>query len=414
MSVIKNVRTIRLKEFPNIIWVEIETDEGLVGLGETFRGADAVESVIHNQVGPWLLGQDSRRIEFISRTLNTPYLGFHCAGVETRAASAVDIALWDLCGQRHGIPVHEALGGAARVGITVYNTCAGYAFNTASSTYNTGATRRVIGRADEMRGPYDDQIAFTNDAGKLAESLVSEGYKAMKIWPFDIFADKMQGNTILREDLEAGLKPFRKIREAVGNRIEVMCELHSLWSLPAAVRICQALEDYDVFWAEDPICKMDDAEALIDLRRRTRTPVCGSETLAGAVTFRRMLSRGTFDYVMLDLGWCGGLTEGRKIATIAETHAMPIAPHDCSGPIVLWAGLQLAMHAPTGLFQEVVRANLATWYKDLVDALPQLRDGAIELPKAPGIGARLLPVVKTRQDAIVRETGSSAGSTRPG
>ncbi len=257
-----------------------------------------------------------------------------------------------------------------------------------------------------MRGPYDDQIAFAKDAGKLAESILSEGYKAMKIWPFDVFAPKTQGNAILRQDLEAGLDPFRRIRAAVGNRIEVMCELHSLWSLPAAISICRALEDYDVFWAEDPICKMDDVQSLVDLRSKTKTPICGSETLAGAVTFRAMLAAGTFDYAMFDLGWCGGITEGRKIAGIAETHATPIAPHDCSGPIVLWAGLQLAMHAPMGLFQEVVRANLATWYKELVDALPEVENGQIALPKAPGIGARLLPGVKTRKDAIVRETGN--------
>ena len=100
-----------------------------------------------------------------------------------------------------------------------------------------------------MQGPYDDQVAFHQDAGKLAESLLAEGFRIMKIWPFDPFAEKTQGMWISDEDIQKGLKPFRQVREAVGNRMEVMCELHSLWSLPAAIRICQALEACDVFWA---------------------------------------------------------------------------------------------------------------------------------------------------------------------
>ena len=109
MSIITNIRTIRLAQFPNSIWVEIETDEQLIGLGEAWRGTAAVETIIHNDICPWLIGQDSRNIELISRTLLTPYVGFHSASAEVRAASAIDVALWDLAGKRHGIPVYEAL-----------------------------------------------------------------------------------------------------------------------------------------------------------------------------------------------------------------------------------------------------------------------------------------------------------------
>src|SRR5689334_8237418 len=103
MSKITKVRTIRLPERPNIIWVEIDTDEGLTGLGEVFRGTAAIEAIIHSDIGPWLIGKNSRHIESISRTLMTPYLGFHSSSAEVRAASAIDIALWDLFGLRHGI-----------------------------------------------------------------------------------------------------------------------------------------------------------------------------------------------------------------------------------------------------------------------------------------------------------------------
>ena len=406
MSKIIEVRTIRVKERSNIIWVEIETDEGLVGLGEAFRGSEAIEAIIHNDLGKYLIGQDSRRIEAISKTMLNSYVGFHSSSAEVRAASAIDIALWDLFGQRNGIPVHEALGGAARDKIKVYNTCSGYAYNSSSSSYNFSNSRRnVDARSVEvMRGPYDDQIAFMQDAGTLAKSLLSEGYNAMKIWPFDIYVQKSQGAMISLEDLDEGLRPFQKIRDAVGNKMEVLCELHSLWSLPAATRICQALEEYNIFWAEDPVGKMDDDQALRQLRSKTNTPICGSETLAGVSTFRRMMEQGAFDYVMVDLSWCGGLTEGRKIATIAESYCTPISPHDCTGPIVLWASLHLALHASTGLFQEVVRANLSTWYNDFVDELPLVTDGHLTFPSRPGIGAKLKPEVKEREDAIVMVT----------
>ncbi|EHL98663.1 mandelate racemase/muconate lactonizing enzyme protein [Acetobacteraceae bacterium AT-5844] len=398
MSKITSLRTLRITERPNLIWVEVETDEGLVGLGESFRGAQGVEAVIHEQVAPVLLGQDARRIEAFSRQLMTPYIGFHSASAEVRAASAVDIALWDLMGQRLGIPVHEALGGATRLTIPAYNTCAGY-------SYNTGGTkRRDIGAADQAVGPYDDQVAFMRDAGVLAESLLSEGYKAMKIWPFDIYAPASGGHLITLEDLKKGLEPFRKIRAAVGDKIEVMCELHSMWGTHAAIRICRALEDYGVFWAEDPISKMDDARALADLRRQTRTPICGSETLAGTVPFRDLLAADAIDIVMLDLAWCGGLTEGRKIAALAESYAKPLAPHDCTGPVTLMAGLHLALHAPTAIFQEVVRATLATWYRELVTELPVINAGMVQAPTAPGLGTKLQPALWKREDAVARES----------
>jgi L-alanine-DL-glutamate epimerase-like enolase superfamily enzyme len=228
----------------------------------------------------------------------------------------------------------------------------------------------------------------------------------MKIWPFDVHAAATNGASIALADLRQGLEPFRRIRQAVGDDMDVMCELHSLWSAPAALRICSALEDYDVYWAEDPIGKMDDAAGLADLRRRTRTPICGSETLGGLRPFRDLLAADALDIVMIDIGWCGGLTEARKIATLAQAHAKPIAPHDCTGPVALMAGLNLAIHAPTAIYQEVVRAALSTWYRELVTDLPQVAGGMLAAPPAPGLGTRLQPGVWQRADAQVRCSGS--------
>ena len=402
MTEIKKIKTIRIKDRPNILWVELETAEGIVGLGETWRGASAVEGVIHDDIAPWLLGRDSRAIERISNVLLNPYVGFHSASAEVRAASAIDIALWDIFGKRHGIPVCEALGGASRDKVRVYNTCSGYSFNAKSSSYDTASTRRTIKKGEKPAGPYDDQVAFMTDAGKLAKNLLSEGYTAMKIWPFDMWATGSYGCDITDEGIERGMDAFRKIRDAVGGKMQIMCEMHSIWKLPAALKICRALEEVGVFWAEDCLCKMDDKQALRVLRSKTSTPICGSETLSGMTSFREMISEGAFDYVMLDTGWCGGLSEGRKIAALADSFCKPFAPHDCTGPVQLWAGLHLAAHASNALFQEVVRANLASWYKDLVTELPQISDGYAAVPTAPGIGTELRPEVYTRPDAVVR------------
>lgn len=398
MSNITCIRTVRLPERPKLIWVEIETDEGLVGLGETFRGAQTVEAAIHELIAPGLIGRDSRQIEAIALELSNPYVGYHSASAEIRAASAIDIALWDIKGQRHGIPIHEALGGACRERIPVYNTCAGYDFNT-----RQGA-RRQIADSDRAQGPYDDQLAFSRDAGALAISLVEEGYTAMKIWPFDRYARQAGANTISLAQVKEGLQAFRQVRAAVGDRIEIMCELHSLWDSAAALRICQALEPFEPYWVEDPLCKMDDAQALADLRSRTRVPICASETLGGSVAYRDLLAAGSLDYLMLDLVWCGGFTEARKIAALAHAYNKPLAPHDCTGPVALLAGLHLGQHAPAAVWQEVVRASLSTWYGELVTQLPVIRRGFAEAPRAPGLGTALRAEVKRRSDAVVRQT----------
>lgn len=390
------LRTLRLPERPNLCWVEIETAEGLTGLGETFRGAAAVEAEIHDRVAPYLLGQDAREIERHHRRLTTPYVGFGASSAEIRAASAVDIALWDLMGQRLGVPVHEALGGLSRGRIRAYNTCAGY-------DYNARDGRREVDGRETPAGPYDDQVAFMRAADELAHALLEEGFTAMKIWPFDPHAAASGGQLITLEALRKGMEPFERIRAAVGDRMEVMAELHSLWSLPAAARICHALAPIRPFWVEDPIAKMDDAASLAELRRAAPgVPICASETLGGKLAFRELLLRGATDVVMLDLTWCGGLTEARKIAALAEAWARPLAPHDCTGPVTLVASLHFALHAATAIFQEVVRATLATWYRELVTELPVLERGFVLPMAGPGLGTRLLP--ETRRRASQRES----------
>ena len=378
------LETIRLPGRPNLLLAQVHTDEGLIGLGETSRGALAVEAQLHELVAPAILGRDPLAIQLHNRGLMNSYLGFASSGAEVRAASVVDIALWDIFGQAVNQPIYQVLGGACRDRIRAYNTCAGYHYNTRS------VARRQLSDQDRPEGPYDDQIAFTHRADELAESLLSEGFTAMKIWPFDPLAERGAGGFLSRADLELGLGPWRKIRNAVGDRIEVMAELHSLWNLQQAKQIARALEEYRPYWAEDPI-KMCDVATLKDYAQSTCIPVCGSETLGGSAPFRDLLQAQAADIVMLDVGWCGGLTEARKIAALAEAYQRPVAPHDCNGPVVWVASIHLMMHIPNALIMEAVRAYYSTWYKDILTEVPKVKDGYITPLTGPGLGTRLLP-----------------------
>jgi L-alanine-DL-glutamate epimerase-like enolase superfamily enzyme len=390
------VETLRLQEFANLVWVRLHTDEGLVGLGETFMGAQAVEAYLHETVAPKLIGRDPRRIEAIGRDLAN-YLGWRSAGVETRGNSAIDIALWDLFAKSAGLPLADALGGRSRDSIRVYNTCAGYRYirdsrAQAVANWHVGATD----------GPYEDLDAFLHRADELAISLLEQGITGMKIWPFDIAAERTHGWDISPQELDVALEPFRKIRRAVGSRMDVMVEFHSLWSLPMACRLARALEEFGTYWHEDPF-RLDNLADLREYARHSKACVCASETLSFTHAFREYLETGVAGVAMLDLSWCGGLTEARKIAALAESHHVPVAPHDCTGPVVWAASCHFSMFARNTLIQECVRAFYTGWYTELVTALPTVSDGQVRVDfTQPGLGLELLPGLERRGDAVVR------------
>ena len=395
---ITQVETIRLGEFPNIIWVRIHTDEGLVGLGETFMGAAAVEAYLHEWVAPKLLGQDPLAIESRNRDI-TGYLGWRGSGVETRGNSAVDIALWDIFGKAANMPVHTALGGKSRDSIRIYNTCAGYQY--VRSATNQTTANWGLGNVSKKQGPYEDLEGFLNNAGELAQSLLSEGITAMKIWPFDMAAEKSHGQYISNADLDAALVPFQKIRDAVGNQMDIMVEFHSLWRLPMAQKIARALKPFNTFWHEDAI-RMDSLDLLKQYAVDCEALICASETLSYKWGFKDYLQTGVAGVAMLDLSWCGGLSEARKIAAMADAWQLPVAPHDCTGPVVWAASTHLSLHAPNALVQESVRAFFTGWYKELVSDLPVVENGMISLSNKPGLGLELLPDLHKRADAVVR------------
>ena len=384
------LETIRLAEFANLLWLRVHRSEGLVGLGETFFCPATIEAYIHEAVAPKLLGRDPLQIDKISKDL-TGYLGFRSTGVEMRGNSALDIALWDIFGKIAGQPLAQLLGGFSRTKIRTYNTCAGSSYMRKA----TGQTTSNYGIGAGERREYDDLDGFLNRADELAAELLSEGITAMKIWPFDHAAEKTDGSYISSEDLGAALVPFEKIRDAVGDKMDVMVEFHSMWQLLPAMTIARALAPFNTFWHEDPI-KMDSLGSLRRYAEASVAPICASETLGSRFAFRDLLETGVAGVVMLDIGWCGGVSEAKKIAAMAEAWHLPIAPHDCTGPVVLTASTHLSLNAPNALVQESVRAYYRTWYRDLVTALPEVEDGFISVPPGPGLGLELAPDLDKR------------------
>ncbi|MBV9498458.1 MAG: mandelate racemase/muconate lactonizing enzyme family protein [Acidobacteriaceae bacterium] len=402
---ITKLDTIRIAEFPQLLWIHIHTDEGLVGLGETFFNASAVEAYLHDDVAPRILGRDPLAIDAIARDL-VGYLGFRSTGVEARAASAVDIALWDLFGKAVDKPIVQLLGGWTRDRIRTYNTCAGDQYMRkaeSQSTENWG-----IGSAPSEAGisGFDDLNDFLYRADDLAESLLADGITAMKIWPFDIAAEKTHGHYISNDELRSALMPFEKIRKRVTDRIDIMVEFHSLWQLMPAMKIAKALARFDTFWHEDPI-KMDNFASLKRYAAVSPAPICASETLGSRWAFRELLESEAVGVVMLDLAWCGGLSEARKIAAMAEAWHLSIAPHDCTGPVVFTASTHLSLNAPNALVQESVRAFYNGWYASVMSAVPRVKNGFVTVPEGPGLGCELLPDIDKRFSVTRRSSSAS-------
>jgi galactonate dehydratase len=393
---ITRLETLRPAVQPNVLLVTLHTDDGLIGLGESFYGAAAVEAYLHETAAPALAGLSDPAPESAARLL-APYAGYQGAGVETRGNGAVDLALWDILGKRAGLPVVELLGGRIRREIRIYNTCAGSSYVSRSSRQESANWGRRGG------GLYEDLDAFLTDPGRLARELLSEGIPAMKIWPFDQAAERTGGTDISPRDLADAVALVAQIRDAVGDEIEVLVELHGLWNRRAANIICDALAPYRPYWVEDPL-RADAVDALGQLAASIEVPLAAGETCVGRRGFLPLLRSGAIDVATVDVQWTGGLTEARKVATLADAYGVPVAPHDCTGPVSLAACAHLVLSQPNGLIQETARAFIRTWYEELVTGLPVIRDGTISLSDAPGLGVELRDGLATAAGTTRRVT----------
>jgi galactonate dehydratase len=401
---INRIETIRLPEHPRLIWVHLHTTDGLVGLGETFYVPGAVEAVIHDFAAPLLLGQSAFDRERHWQTFFAYANFFGYAGAEMRALSVLDVALWDLLGQYLGQPIYNLIGGRCRESIPIYNTCA-----------NTPR--------------YADQDAFLERPGELTQSLLAQGIRQMKVWPWDRFAPQLRpahdtgpagwaavgppGNHLSPEDLQAGLRVVQEIGAAVGDRMQIAIEGHSRWDLNCALRIARALEPYDIIWMED-IIQPDSADDLARLVRETRIPQAASERRMARYAYREILRHQAAHIIMLDPTWTGGITESVKIAALADTHHLPVTPHDCTGPVNLFAALHLGAAVQNAMIQETVRGFYEGYYLDLLTRPVPIREGRAILELGPGLGAALRTEVLSRPDRHRRiSDASTTGSAMP-
>jgi L-alanine-DL-glutamate epimerase-like enolase superfamily enzyme len=384
------IETIHLEEHATLLFVRLHTDEGLIGHGETKYAPAALRGFIHDYAAPLLLGQDPLRIDHPLADALRPRRPLRRQGRRGAGALRARHRALGPPGQAAGMPIYQLLGGASHDRMPVYNTCAG-------PVYARSLDRAEgVGRA----GVYEDLDAFMTRADELAADLLAEGIRGMKIWPFDPFAAATRGQRIGLAELDAGLEPFRKIRRAVGREMEIMVEGHGLWSLPAAKRIAQAVEEFEPFWIEDLI-RPENVGSLVELKRSTRTPMLVSEMLMTRYEYLPVFEARAADLVMVDPAWCGGVSEARKIGQMAEAHNLPVTFHDCAGPINLFAGLHLALNAPNAVYQETVRSFIRTFYPQLVTTNIAIEDGYALPPTGPGLGTALLPEVLKRPDATV-------------
>jgi galactonate dehydratase len=345
------------------VFVQVDTDEGLTGWGEitTYPGAVANRTIVAalHEAGSFVEGEDASNIEAIWHKFLRAFTYVGTRGAATAMLSAIDIALWDIRGQALGVPIYELLGGAVRETIPLY-THFQYARTVEAMVDHACAE---VGRGSR---------AIKTDPFMAAGGLSNVRYVDGQI-------DRAVENT--------AVAMIEAIRNAVGPDIEVLIDAHALYNVPTAVRLANRLAPYAITWFEEP-CPPESYDALEQVRAQIPTRISVGERLYTRFEFLPVLTRHLTDYVMPDVTWTGGISELKKIATLAETFYVPISPHDASGPVNVMAGAQVMMSVPNFYRLEARRVDLEC-YNVLLDEPLRVRDGALLVPGRPGLGVSL-------------------------
>src|SRR6266568_1608311 len=345
------------------VFVQLETDEGLTGWGEitTYPGPVANRTIVAavREVGDFLQGEDASQNEAIWHKLLRAFTYVGTRGATTALVSGIDIALWDIKGQALGVPIYELLGGAVRETIPLYT-----------------------------------HFQYANSVEQMVENAVGEvarGSRAIKTDPFmaagGLSNVRYVDGQIERSVENTGVAMIAGIRDAVGPDIEVLIDAHALYNVPTAVRLANRLAPYSITWFEEP-CPPESYDALETVRSQVPTRISVGERLYTRFEFLPVLTRHLTDYVMPDVTWTGGISELKKIATLAESFYIPISPHDASGPSNVLPGARVMMSVPNFYRLEARRVNIEFYNAFLTDPLI-VRDGALIVPRTPGVGGRL-------------------------
>jgi L-alanine-DL-glutamate epimerase-like enolase superfamily enzyme len=356
--------------WPHWTWLRLTTDNGLVGIGETYPRSEPEAAVIHSVAKSILLGRDPRDIEQIWTRLYSMFDVQTTGGAEMRALSAIDLALWDLLGKSLNTPVYRLIGGKTNPRVRLYNTC------------------------------FPHRYDFNKEPEKIMrEVLDGYGIRAIKVWPFDGAAARNRSRFITPQDIDEALNPVRKLREAFGDKIEILIEFHSNWNVTSAVRIAKALEPYKPMWLEDMLLP-GNFDAYRQLAQATSLPLTVSERIAGRMAFQRLIDSRAAQFIMFDVCWCGGLTEARKIAAMADTAQLPFAPHTAGGPMLFYASTHLSTAAPNLWIQESCQRFYEHDWPAMLENPLVPSNGSIEAPELPGFGMNVKPEVWKHPAAI--------------
>jgi len=332
----------------NFLFVVVDTDEGIYGVGEagiTGRELAVMGAIEHFK--PLLIGQDPMRTEHIWQLL---FRGgfFPAQRILTAAISAIDIALWDIKGKALGVPVYEILGGRVRDRVVCY-------------PHNVGHGMEIT--------PLVESCLQTKEEG----------------WKFVRWGLPQDGEVLEpRRAVLTAVEQFRAVREAVGDEIEIVFDVHTRLDPPDALWLCQEVEAFHPFFIEDPL-RSENPDSFKTLRPRTRVPLAAGEQFSSKWEFRQFIEEEWIDYARVDLCIVGGITEAKKIAGWCETHYIKLAVHNPLGPVSTAACLHLNLAVPNFGVQEQPRRP-GTMLTDVVPIQPEWEEGYLLPPTRPGLG----------------------------
>jgi L-alanine-DL-glutamate epimerase-like enolase superfamily enzyme len=366
---ITSIKTAATRGHGMHLWVKVETDAGVTGIGECVHGGKQAIAII-GYLAPKLIGRDPFAIDALFEDLRRSHVfdgGF--AGALITALTGIEIALWDLKGKALGVPVYELLGGKFRDKIRVYADCQ------VSPGMNF----------DEIKQVVDD--------------VVQKGFTALKIdldlGAYGQFSDEVAHIQKDRFNYTAGQHEHERMVElidmvttAAGKGIDVAADVHTRLDVPSAIRLARDLEPYHLMWLEEPV-PAENIKALREVKMHTSTPICSGENLYLRHGFRDLLEQQAVDIIMPDIPKCGGLSECRKIANMAELYYIPFAPHNVSSPIGTLASAHVCATVPNFLVLEFHWLHRDYWTTIIQEKTDIIKDGYIHLDDRPGIGVEL-------------------------
>jgi galactonate dehydratase len=351
------------------LWVRVETDEGITGIGECVHGGTQAIAIIH-YLRPKLVGRDPLQIDALFEELRRSHVfDGGTAGALITALTGIEIALWDLKGKALGAPVYALLGGKFRDKIRVYADCQ------VEPGMDFAEVEQVVAGVVE-RG-------FT----ALKIDVDIGAYTGKRIQSTDPLFDRFNYTAGEREQ-ERMVELVDMVTRAAGKDVAVAADVHTRLDVPSAIRLAKALEPYHLLWLEEPV-PPENIDAMREVKRATSLPICAGENLYLRHGFRELIEKQAVDIIMPDIPKCGGLSECRKIANMAELYYMPFAPHNVSSPLGTMASAHVCATVPNFLVLEFHWLHRDYWTTITADKEDIIRGGYIDIPDRPGIGVEL-------------------------